>query len=108
MPNTRMLLWIALAAILYLNYEAWMHDYPASAQRDTTSQSTTGAPGSAGALGDSVPHAASSAAPPVTPPTAPTPAAPAATEAFAAPPSGTAPAPLESPCPRPPSTLGVS
>jgi YidC/Oxa1 family membrane protein insertase len=86
-----MLLWIALAAILYLNYEAWMHDYPASAQRDTAGQSTTGAPGSAGALGDSVPQAASSAAPPVTPPTAPTAAAPAATEAFAAPPAGTAP-----------------
>src|SRR5580658_8918297 len=29
MPNTRMLLWFALAAILYFNYEAWMHDYPA-------------------------------------------------------------------------------
>ena len=27
MPNTRLMLWIALAAILYLNYEAWMHDY---------------------------------------------------------------------------------
>jgi YidC/Oxa1 family membrane protein insertase len=97
MPNTRMLLWIALAAILYLNYEAWMHDYPASAQRDTAGQSTTGAPGSAGALGDSVPQAASSAAPPVTPPTAPTAAAPAATEAFAAPPAGTALAPDDSP-----------
>ena len=27
MPNTRIMLWVAFAAILYLNYEAWMHDY---------------------------------------------------------------------------------
>ena len=27
MPNTRVMLWVAFAAILYLNYEAWMHDY---------------------------------------------------------------------------------
>ena len=32
MANTRLMLWFALAAILYLNYEAWMRDYrePAS------------------------------------------------------------------------------
>ena len=90
MPNTRMLLWVALAAILYLNYEAWMHDYPALGQRDTLAQSATGAPGT---LGDSVPQAASSAAPPATAPTdtAPAPAA----EPFA-PPSGTTPAPDDS------------
>jgi len=90
-----MLLWIALAAILYLNYEAWMHDYPASGQRDTTAQSAAGTPGAAGNLGDSVPQAASSATPPVTPGAAPTAAAPAATvptaEPFAAPPAGAAP-----------------
>src|SRR5882672_3050883 len=95
MPNTRMLLWIALAAILYLNYEAWMHDYPASGQRDTTAQSAAGTPGAAGNLGDSVPQAASSATPPVTPGAAPTAAATAATvptaEPFAAPPAGAAP-----------------
>jgi len=28
MPNTRVMLWIAFAAILFLNYEAWMRDYP--------------------------------------------------------------------------------
>src|SRR6202048_52789 len=44
MPNTRMLLWIALAAILYLNYEAWMHDYPALRERDALGQSAAGAP----------------------------------------------------------------
>jgi YidC/Oxa1 family membrane protein insertase len=95
MPNTRMLLWIALAAILYLNYEAWMHDYPASRDRDAAGQSITGAPGSASNLGDSVPQAASSAAPPAT--SAATPAAPAAAEPFAAPPASAAPAPDDSP-----------
>ena len=83
MPNTRMLLWIALAAILYLNYEAWMHDYPASLARGTPG-ATTGATGTARTLGDSVPEAASTAlraTPPVTPTSA---AAPAA---FAAPPA---------------------
>ena len=34
MANTRLMLWVALAAILYLNYEAWMRDYrePAAAE----------------------------------------------------------------------------
>jgi YidC/Oxa1 family membrane protein insertase len=95
MPNTRMLLWIALAAILYLNYEAWMHDYPASRDRDAAGQSITGAPGSASNLGDSVPQAASSAAPPAT--SAATPAASAAPPPFAAPPASAAPAPDDSP-----------
>jgi YidC/Oxa1 family membrane protein insertase len=99
MPNTRMLLWIALAAVLYLNYEAWMHDYPAGGQRDTAGQSATGAPGSAGTLGDSVPQAASSAAPPATPATANTAATPAppTTGSFAAPPASAPAAPDESP-----------
>ncbi len=30
MPNIRVMLWAALAAVLFLNYEAWMQDYPAS------------------------------------------------------------------------------
>jgi YidC/Oxa1 family membrane protein insertase len=93
MPNTRMLLWIALAAVLYLNYEAWMHDYPASGTRDTASQSAAGAPGAADTLGDSVPQAASSAPPPVTPATAPAAAATGPTaEPFTAPPASTTPA----------------
>jgi YidC/Oxa1 family membrane protein insertase len=93
-----MLLWIALAAVLYLNYEAWMHDYPASGTRDTVSQSATGTPGAASNLGDSVPQAASSAPPPVTPATAPEAAAtgPAA-EPFTAPPASATPAPNDSP-----------
>ena len=76
MPNTRMLLWGALAAILYFNYEAWIHDYPAP-----------GTPGGAG-LADSVPQApgAPSEAPP-----APQSAAPPSVDTFAAP-AGAAPA----------------
>jgi YidC/Oxa1 family membrane protein insertase len=75
MPNTRILLWVALAAILYLNYEAWMHDYQAPAAAPGVSQSTR-APGTAATLGDSVPQTASSA----TTPTPEAPAAPAAAE----------------------------
>jgi YidC/Oxa1 family membrane protein insertase len=97
MPNTRMLLWIALAAILYLNYEAWMHDYPSSGTRDNAGQSAAGAPGSASTLGDSVPQAASSAAPPATPATAPTAAAPTPADSFTAPPASATPAPGDSP-----------
>src|SRR5258708_16451474 len=96
MPNIRMLLWIALAAILYLNYEAWMHDYPASGQRDSAVQSAAGTPGAAGNLGDSVPQAASSAAPPAAATTAASPSAAASSaEPFAAPPTGAAPAPAD-------------
>jgi YidC/Oxa1 family membrane protein insertase len=92
MPNSRMLLWVALAAILYLNYEAWTHDYPAQGARDAASQSETGAPGSASTFGDSVPQAASSAASPAAQPPV-TPASPPATaDSFAAPPdTGAAP-----------------
>src|SRR6266481_10047250 len=94
MPNSRMLLWVALAAILYLNYEAWMHDYPAAGPRDAASQSAAGGPGAASNLGDSVPQAASSAAPPSTATTLGKPPAPAA-EPFTPPPAG-APAPDDS------------
>src|SRR6266446_1721923 len=91
MPNSRMLLWVARAAILYLNYEAWMHDYPAAGPRDAASQSAAGTPGAASNLGDSVPQAASSAAPPSTAPSTATtlgkPPAPAA-EPFTPPPAG--------------------
>jgi YidC/Oxa1 family membrane protein insertase len=104
MPNIRMLLWVALAAILYLNYEAWMHDYQAPAAAATSGQSVSGAPGGAATLGDSVPQAASPAplpatsatsatsAPSATPATTSTAAATAATEPFAAPPTGALPA----------------
>ena len=48
MPNTRVMLWVALAAILYLNYEAWMQDYrepaPSAAAPSAASPSAAGAP----------------------------------------------------------------
>jgi YidC/Oxa1 family membrane protein insertase len=72
MPNTRIMLWVAFAAILYLNYEAWMHDYaaptPISAQ---PAAGVPSAPGAVNSLADSVPKTASEA---------PTVAASAATE----------------------------
>ena len=67
MPNVRMLLWAALAAILYLNYEAWVRDYGVpgaapTAQTLGTAGSTPAAPGAAPAsLGDTVPAPAASA-----------------------------------------------
>jgi YidC/Oxa1 family membrane protein insertase len=83
MPNMRMLLWIALAAILYLNYDAWMHDYGTPAPPPAPAvTSTPGTPGNipgtatqpAPTLGDTVPSAANPAA---SPPAAPTASAPA-------------------------------
>src|SRR5450432_124405 len=83
MPNTRILLWVALAAILYLNYESWMHDYPAPGTPGSVGQSATGASGTTGTLGDSVPQAWNTAPPPKAPATASAPvsAPPAATPA---------------------------
>jgi YidC/Oxa1 family membrane protein insertase len=104
MPNTRALLWFALAAILFYGYQAWMHDYPPG-PRDSAAQLSGGTPGTAPAtLGDSVPQAANSAAPPATPtPTAPSSAAgsavppgsapPSVADSFTAPPAGAASAP---------------
>ena len=51
-----MILWVAFAAILYLNYEAWMHDYRAPAPV-TTASSTPSAPGAASTFADSIPKA---------------------------------------------------
>src|SRR5580693_9370603 len=92
MPNTRVLLWFALAAILFYGYQAWMHDYPPGA-RDSVVQTPGGAPGTAATLGDSVPQAASTAATPAAPASAaPSAAAPGGAEPFAAPPASAAPA----------------
>jgi YidC/Oxa1 family membrane protein insertase len=77
MPNNRILLWLALAAILFYNYEAWMHDYPALPAAGPSLQ----LPGGAGSLGDQVPQAASAALAPPTTPAAPIPAAPSAAPA---------------------------
>jgi YidC/Oxa1 family membrane protein insertase len=61
MGNLRLLLWAALAALLYMNYEAWTHDYPATPATTINPGTATSTP----SLGDSVPQAASSAAPAV-------------------------------------------
>jgi len=61
MGNVRWLLWGALAALLFMNYEAWMRDYPPTpATVGTSADSAGGKP--ANALGDSVPLAASAPA----------------------------------------------
>jgi YidC/Oxa1 family membrane protein insertase len=70
MPNIRAVLWFALAAILFYNYQVWMHDYSEPVPA-ITAPSAPGAP-PAKSLADSVPKAASpapSAAP--APPPAP-------------------------------------
>jgi YidC/Oxa1 family membrane protein insertase len=84
MPNIRLTLWGVLAAILFLNYQTWLHDYepPVSATAQTSA-----APASAPAstLGDSLPQPAPDA-PPAASPTAP-PTANAPTEAATSPPA---------------------
>src|SRR6266702_3771124 len=80
MPNIRVMLWAALAAILFLGYEAWMQDYPASSAPGSSipgaSSTATGGNAPASRLGDSVPQAAAPpaenpAAAKVEPPAAP-------------------------------------
>jgi YidC/Oxa1 family membrane protein insertase len=76
MPNVRLILWGALAAILFLNYETWMHDYaPAVATQSATTAGGTSAGTAAGStLGDSIPQAAQSSTQtaPASTPVAPT------------------------------------
>ena len=88
MPNIRLMLWGILAAILFLNYQTWLHDYePAAAPAAQTSTGT--APGSAAlpanTLADSVPQA-----PSATPVPAPQPSNSAPAAAAAPPPAGQA------------------
>jgi YidC/Oxa1 family membrane protein insertase len=66
MPNIRLMLWGVLAAILFLCYQTWLHDYEPPAGSVAQSGASTPAGAAASTLGDSVPQAA---------PTAPTPAA---------------------------------
>jgi YidC/Oxa1 family membrane protein insertase len=47
MPNIRLVIWLALAAVLYLNYEAWVHDY-GSADAVTSTAPGTSPTGGAG------------------------------------------------------------
>ena len=67
MPNIRTFLWVALGAILFLNYEAWQHDYAppevaATADSGTAPTAGSAASKSGSALADTVPAAASAAA----------------------------------------------
>ena len=88
MPNTRVMLMVAFAAILYLNYEAWTRDYHEPVA-GATSQPAPAAPGASNLLADSVPKA-ETANPGVA---APAPASPAGAAAPAATPPGEAAAP---------------
>jgi YidC/Oxa1 family membrane protein insertase len=77
MPNIRLLLWGALAAILFLNYQTWMQDYaPAPGSANQTAAGSAALP--ATTLGDSVPRASQAVLP----------AAPASTPAPAQTPGG--------------------
>ena len=84
MPNIRLMLWGVLAAILFLNYQTWVHDYEPQVSTVQTSAAPAGAPAST--LGDSVPQPTLTA-----PPTAPQTAnAPATAPAIPAPSSAAA------------------
>jgi len=91
MPNIRLILWGVLAAILFLNYETWMHDYePAAVAPSADTAATRPAP-PANSLGESVPQATTQPAPAAAPPSAAVapagtaPVAPAATATSTAP-----------------------
>jgi YidC/Oxa1 family membrane protein insertase len=62
--SPRVYLWVALAALLLLNYEAWMRDYappPGATQAAATTANTAAAP-AANDLGNRIPDAAAGAA----------------------------------------------
>lgn len=63
--NPRVFVWIALALVLWLNWEAWMRDYaPAQAPAATTSSTQPGQPAAPETkFGDAVPQAATPSAP---------------------------------------------
>ena len=68
MPNIRLVLWGVLAALLFLNYQTWVHDYEtASSAAQTEATQSSGAP--ANALGESVPQATTLPAPNAVAPT---------------------------------------
>src|SRR6185312_14233924 len=82
--NPRILLWVALAFVLYLNYEAWTRDYAPPPPAVTA----PGAGNGTGSLGNAVPQAPataaveapSSAPPAAAPASVATPGAPSASE----------------------------
>jgi YidC/Oxa1 family membrane protein insertase len=84
MPNIRLALWGVLAAILFLNYQTWLHDYEtpalAPAAQTTTGSAKTPAPAGS-SLGDALPEAPASTAATTPAPSATNAAPPAAVPA---------------------------
>jgi len=89
MPNIRLMLWGVLAAILFLNYQTWLHDYEPPVSAVTQSGTAPAAP-PASTLGDTVPQA-TTAAP------APAPAQAPAQQTAGAPAAAASPATLGAP-----------
>ena len=67
MPNIRLMLWGVLAAILFLNYQTWLHDYETPSRRPPRKRNAGSRANALGAgehLGDdALPHQAPSPAP---------------------------------------------
>jgi YidC/Oxa1 family membrane protein insertase len=82
-PNLRMILWGALGLLLLLNYQMWLHDYPAAAT--ITPLHAAGAESPGGELGNRIPEA------PKTAPSAPESATTAAGAATATTPAASGP-----------------
>ena len=61
MPNIRLMLWGVLAAILFLNYETWLHDYEPPVSAVAPPAAGTPAASAANTLGDTVPQATTAA-----------------------------------------------
>ncbi|HWW29798.1 MAG TPA: membrane protein insertase YidC [Steroidobacteraceae bacterium] len=94
MPNIRLILWGVLAAILFLNYQTWMHDYePASgvsgspAAQSSDSGARPAVP--ANTLGESIPQATTQPAPSAAAANGAVPPSPPAATAPGAAPPGT-------------------
>jgi len=62
-PNLRVLLWGALALLLLLNYQAWIHDYPSPSAGAPVAGSPAGTAPAAGDLSNRVPETPKSASP---------------------------------------------
>ena len=57
MDNQRLFLWTGLALVLFLNYQAWQHDYapPPAAPSTTSAPATAQAPSAGSSLSDALP-----------------------------------------------------
>jgi YidC/Oxa1 family membrane protein insertase len=93
MPNIRLILWGVLAAILFLNYQTWMHDYEPAAVTQSADSGASRPAAPANNLGESVPQATTQPVPTAAPPSAApvAPPATATTAAAASSPAATAP-----------------